>query len=577
MPIATASHRDTPQNLEAEKALLGSILLDNAALAIAEPLIEEDDFSSHAHKLIWLAMVRLRKAGKAIDNVTLYDELRQRGEHEKAGDALYLAQLTDGVPIGTAAPVTAYCDILRREAAKRQILIEGQYFAQQNVQGQSIEDMAADAQRLATDAQRLATRGAGKPKTPKAAGAQAYGEFPEIAWHGATKIYRSAMGKTSEASDNFHLAGFLTVTGAMLGKSIAVGADEDSYIYPNLYTLFVGGSGECKDQAAKKALTWMKKTAAGVFVVNHVASAETWIDELSEAKKKREEQADHTPLRTLLYLSELRDLIEKSKQKGQGTIVSKFTQAFDVPAELNARTRGQPTGFVRNVVTSILSCTNPDWMKDLDMKDLKGGLGSRVCFVPGEMKAPDRRWQPPDPASIEILSDRLRSVHLAYPLHQTKRFIFSEESETLLDTWYGKHKSMLSDDPLIKFLAVRDIVHVYKISLIHAALDLKTVIETYHVKAAIAFVEFLRDIRPVVFEGHGFSPTQVAQAAAERIIKERGRIGYSDALRLFSRRYGDSMLFKRIIDSLGLVGGPVEVQITQGARPKRFLVWRGGE
>ena len=36
MPIATASHRDTPQNLEAEKALLGSILLDNAALAIAE-------------------------------------------------------------------------------------------------------------------------------------------------------------------------------------------------------------------------------------------------------------------------------------------------------------------------------------------------------------------------------------------------------------------------------------------------------------------------------------------------------------------------------------------------------------
>ena len=176
---------------------------------------------------------------------------------------------------------------------------------------------------------------------------------------------------------------------------------------------------------------------------------------------------------------------------------------------------------------------------------------------------------------MEAIRDRLTAVRLLYPLNSTTRFTFSPEGEAMLDRWYLKSKTMQTDDPLIKFLAVRDIVHVYKISLIHAALDMRgTVIEDYHLKAAMSFVDFLRDARPVVFEGHGFSPTQVAQAAAERIIQSRARISYADALMMFKRN-GDAMLFKRIIDALALPGGPVQVEFIGQKRPKRYLVWRG--
>ena len=57
-------------------------------------------------------------------------------------------------------------------------------------------------------------------------------------------------------------------------------------------------------------------------------------------------------------------------------------------------------------------------------------------------------------------------------------------------------------------------------------------------------------------------------------MRDRDQISYADALRLFGR-YGDSMLFKRIVDSLALPGGPVEVVFVGKQRPKRFLAWRG--
>lgn len=566
MPTATVSDRSIPHNLEAERALLGSILLDNSALKIALPLLTSEEWYSTAHRVTWQMMLRMTENHRPIDLVTLSEELAQEGLLEKAGGPVYLSALTDAVPIGTTAGVDEYVRIVKAKAEARALINLSQNVTARVIAGEeNAEEILADLR----SSIRLV-------EPPKAAPIKrtAYPFIPEEAWHGVAKFYRMAMQKTSEASDNFHLAGFLTAVGAMLGKTVALGADSASYIYPNLYMLLVGDSGTCKDQASKRSLGLLQSADPDSFVVNHVASAETLVDEMCEAKKKLEEKETKGPLRTLLYLSELRDLIEKSKQKGAGTIVSKLCQAYDVPPYISARTRGQPTSIVREPVLSVQACTNPDWMLDLDVKDLQGGLGSRVCFVPGDPKPPDRRWQPPDPASTEAIIDRLKSVRLAYPLNSTRAFTITEAGEMLLDRWYIRQKTMANSDALIAKLSVRDIVHVYKVALIYAALDLHPVIEDYHVKAAIFFVDFLRDARPVLFEGHGFSPTQIAQAAAERIIQSRKRISYSEALGLF-KRHGDSMLFKRITDSLCLPGGPIEVQMMGNRRPKRYLVWRG--
>ena len=504
---------DVPHNLEAERALLGSVLLNNEALRLIEPTGEEplvtlEDFYSAANREIYQVMRRIVKEnGRACDLVILSEELSRSGLIEKAGGAEYLIRLTEGVPLGQTVQVSEYARIVHENGVKRGTLQLAAGLSLES--GATVDDVREVAQKiLARTEPSVAHGGAGKQAKRARA---AYPGIPEEAWYGMTKIYRTAMGDTSEASDNFHFAGFISIVGALPGKSVAVGTDEDDLIYPNLYILLVGDSGTCKDRAARRARALLKRVDPGVLVVSHVSSIETFIDEMNEAKRNLESNHDFTAIRSVLSLSELRDLIEKSKQKGAGNIVSRLCQAYDCPPELSARTRGQPSSTVKDPVVSILAATNPDWMNDLDARDLKGGLGSRVCFLPGDPKPPHRRSQRPDQTCLEAIKDRLIKLAGVYPRAESRVFQIAPLAEERLDKWYLKHKTLLSDDELIRFLAVRDIVHVYKLMLIHAALDFASQIEIQHVEAAIAFVDFLRDARPIVFEGHGFSPTQTAR------------------------------------------------------------------
>ena len=122
MPIATASERSVPHNLEAERALLGSILLDNGALNPAVEVLTKEDFFSEAHRLAFERMIALSEKNRTIDLVTLSEELAKEGLLEKAGGAAYLAALTDGVPIGTTAAMGEYCRIVKEKSTIRRLI-----------------------------------------------------------------------------------------------------------------------------------------------------------------------------------------------------------------------------------------------------------------------------------------------------------------------------------------------------------------------------------------------------------------------------------------------------------------------
>jgi replicative DNA helicase len=76
--------------LEAERALLGSILLDNSALNMALEVVGRDDFFSEAHRITFEKMVGISEKNRTIDLVTLSEELSKDGQTEKAGGAAYL-------------------------------------------------------------------------------------------------------------------------------------------------------------------------------------------------------------------------------------------------------------------------------------------------------------------------------------------------------------------------------------------------------------------------------------------------------------------------------------------------------
>lgn len=92
-----------PADPQAERAMLGAVLLDNTAFYLgAEAGLGAEDFFLDSHRRIWRRMAALLDAGRAVDSLTLWQELASAGEIGVVGGAAYLAGLTDGLPRRTS-------------------------------------------------------------------------------------------------------------------------------------------------------------------------------------------------------------------------------------------------------------------------------------------------------------------------------------------------------------------------------------------------------------------------------------------------------------------------------------------
>ncbi len=99
LPDISSLDAGLPANIDAEKTILGAILLDNAAHSEAAERLEADDFSLDSHRRIFLRMSELMNAQRAVDIVTLANELARSKEIESVGGVAYLASLTEGLPL----------------------------------------------------------------------------------------------------------------------------------------------------------------------------------------------------------------------------------------------------------------------------------------------------------------------------------------------------------------------------------------------------------------------------------------------------------------------------------------------
>ena len=120
MASDTTLERPLPQNLEAERSILGAVLLDNHALNAAVQVLRSEDFFLSQHRHIFERMVQLSEKQQAIDTITLMEDLARRGELEAAGGVAYLSQLADGLPRVTN--VDHYARIVKEKAILRGLI-----------------------------------------------------------------------------------------------------------------------------------------------------------------------------------------------------------------------------------------------------------------------------------------------------------------------------------------------------------------------------------------------------------------------------------------------------------------------
>ncbi|MDD2773486.1 MAG: replicative DNA helicase [Elusimicrobiales bacterium] len=112
--------RIPPQSPEAEMAVLGAMLIERDALERSMEILKEEHFYSSAHRLIFFAMRALGEKDRAVDLITLTEELKRTGKLADAGGETYLSELIEKV--STAAHVTHYADIVRYKATMRDLI-----------------------------------------------------------------------------------------------------------------------------------------------------------------------------------------------------------------------------------------------------------------------------------------------------------------------------------------------------------------------------------------------------------------------------------------------------------------------
>jgi replicative DNA helicase len=150
-----------PHSVEAEQAVLGSLLLDPDAWDTIADVVIPDDFYRADHKLIFEAIAHLSGDSKKCDVITVVGELERRSELDRAGGLAYLGSLARDTP--TAANVRAYADIVRERSLLRQLIQAGTQIASAvfNNDGETARELVDRAEQRVFEIAEMGFRGRG--------------------------------------------------------------------------------------------------------------------------------------------------------------------------------------------------------------------------------------------------------------------------------------------------------------------------------------------------------------------------------------------------------------------------------
>lgn len=128
-----------PHDLDAERSVLGAILIDPPMLVPAQDAVSPSHFYRQAHRVMFEALQALGESKQALDAITLAGYLRDHGQLDLAGGPAYIGSLMDGVP--RATNVEHYAAIVREKAIRRELLKAAQVLLESSYSPTSVPDV----------------------------------------------------------------------------------------------------------------------------------------------------------------------------------------------------------------------------------------------------------------------------------------------------------------------------------------------------------------------------------------------------------------------------------------------------
>ena len=139
--------RVPPQNIEAEQAVLGAMMIDKEAISKATEILRENDFYRQDHRAVYQVVVDLFSKNQAVDMVTVTEALKREGKLEDVGGIQFITYLANAVP--TAANITYHAKIVEEKSLLRQLISESTQIAGSGYEGsEDVNTLLDNAERM---------------------------------------------------------------------------------------------------------------------------------------------------------------------------------------------------------------------------------------------------------------------------------------------------------------------------------------------------------------------------------------------------------------------------------------------
>jgi hypothetical protein len=467
------AERLPPHNLEAERAVLGSMLRDNACIEGMREVLGADSFYTDAHQKIYRAVVALHERGGAVDLVLLSDELKSREQINDVGGYGYLGELWGAAP--TAANVEHYARAVREREQQRDLIHLATELLRDSYD--QVQPAGVLLERAVTRAEEIRElRSSGqleaewKPPSP----------WPEPlapeAFHGLAGDVVRAIDPGTEADPAAILIQLLTAFGNVIGRSghYMVGVKAH---YPNLYTVVVGQTAR-----ARKGTSW---SWVRVLFPND------WTDDWSRRCRSglstneglirhlRDDPPEGRGDKRLLTVEEEFAAVLRCASRDGNTISSGLRQLWDGDSA-STLTRKDPLEVEGAHFSLIGHCTREELTHSLTETDKANGLANRIIW----MAAKRSKLIPRSNGALHLGDLESRVCNAVARARRAGRMRWSAEAGR---AWDAGYEALTQDRPgLLDLITCRAEAQVVRLSLIYALLDGEDDIGLVHLQAALA-------------------------------------------------------------------------------------------
>ena len=139
--------RVPPQNIEAEQAVLGAMMIDKEAISKATEILQENDFYRQDHRAVYQVIVDLFSKNQAVDMVTVTEALKREGKLEDVGGIQFITYLANAVP--TAANISYHAKIVEEKSLLRQLISVSTQIAGAGYEGtEDVNSLLDNAERM---------------------------------------------------------------------------------------------------------------------------------------------------------------------------------------------------------------------------------------------------------------------------------------------------------------------------------------------------------------------------------------------------------------------------------------------